>query len=155
VPERRSELASVGERRVAVAVNAEVRCRSRCCNRPTGRTSSGLVILSNTDRDIVEHSLRHLRIRFDDVVTAEDCGTYQPDLAFFDQALARIGVPPQRILHVAFGFKYDHASASGASMATAWVNRHAEPQPEGTAPDHEWRDLWGLAALLDGRTVLP
>jgi 2-haloacid dehalogenase len=113
-----------------------------------------LVIMSNTDNDIVEHSLRHMQVPFDDVITAEDCGTYKPDPTFFHQAVRRIGVPSDRILHVAFGFKYDHAAASAAGMPIAWVNRHAEPRPEGPAPDHEWRDLWGLAALADGRPVL-
>ena len=31
-----------------------------------------LVIVSNTDRDIIEHSLRHMEVPFDEVVTAED-----------------------------------------------------------------------------------
>lgn len=111
-----------------------------------------LVILSNTDRDIIEHSLRHLRVPFDDVITAEDCGVYKPDPDFFHQALDRIGVAPDRIIHVAFGFKYDNAPAKRFGMTTAWINRHAEPQPpDGPSPDHTWRDLWGLAALADGR----
>ena len=114
-----------------------------------------LVIFSNTDNDIVEHSLRHMRVPFDEVVTAEDCGTYKPDPAFFDQALERVGTDPERILHVAFGFKYDNAPAKAAGMSTAWVNRHAEPQPDGEPADFEWRDLWGLAALADGARVLP
>lgn len=112
-----------------------------------------LVIMSNTDNDIVTHSLRHLRVPFDDVVTAEDCEMYKPSDAFFAQALQRIGVAPERILHVAFGFKYDHAPAHRASMATAWVNRHAEPLPGTDRPDYEWRDLWGLAELSDGAPV--
>lgn len=114
-----------------------------------------LVIFSNTDNDIVEHSLRHMRVPFDEVVTAEDCGTYKPDPAFFQQALERIGTEPDRILHVAFGFKYDNAAAKAAGLSTAWVNRHAEPQPDGDPADFEWRDLWGLAALADGGSVLP
>src|SRR3954452_13196639 len=40
-----------------------------------------LVIVSNTDRDIVEHTLRHLAVPFDDVVTAEDCRAYKPSRA--------------------------------------------------------------------------
>ena len=95
-----------------------------------------LVILSNTDRDLISHSLRHMRVPFDDVITAEDCGTYKPDPEFFRQALDRIGVAPERILHVAFGFKYDNAPAKSFGMRTAWINRHAEPRPEGRAPDH-------------------
>ena len=35
-------------------------------------------------------------------------------------------------------------------MATAWVNRHAEPVPGDDAPDHVWRDLWGLARFAGG-----
>jgi len=112
-----------------------------------------LVILSNTDRDLISHSLRHMRVPFDDVITAEDCGTYKPDPEFFRQALDRIGVAPERILHVAFGFKYDNAPAKSFGMRTAWINRHAEPRPEGRAPDHTWRDLWGLAQLADGRPI--
>jgi 2-haloacid dehalogenase len=107
-----------------------------------------LVIVSNTDRDIIEHTLRHLEVPFDDVVTAEDCRAYKPDRAVFERALEQIGEEPERILHVAFGFKYDIGPANDAGMSTAWVNRHAEELPSGPRPDHEWRDLWGLAALM-------
>src|SRR4051794_856670 len=31
-----------------------------------------LVIVSNTDRDIIEHSLKHIEVPIDDVITAED-----------------------------------------------------------------------------------
>ncbi|MBQ6643513.1 MAG: HAD-IA family hydrolase [Saccharopolyspora sp.] len=112
-----------------------------------------LVILSNTDRDLISHSLRHLRVPFDDVITAEDCGTYKPDPEFFRQALERIGVTPERIRHVAFGFKYDNAPAKRFGMRTAWINRHDEPQQAGEPADHTWRDLWGLAGLADGWPV--
>src|SRR3712207_222636 len=37
-----------------------------------------LVIVSNTDRDIIAHTLRHLEVPFDQVVTAEDVGAYKP-----------------------------------------------------------------------------
>src|SRR5581483_4127962 len=65
-----------------------------------------LVILSNTDRDLIAHSLRHLAVPFDDVVTAEDCGSYKPNLANFERLLAAVGEDPARVLHVAFGYKY-------------------------------------------------
>jgi 2-haloacid dehalogenase len=68
----------------------------------------------------------------------------------FEHALDRIGAVPDEVLHVAFGFKYDIGPAQRLGCATAWVNRHSEPTPGEAAPDHEWRDLWGLAALADG-----
>src|SRR3954453_17592186 len=85
-----------------------------------------LVIVSNTDRDIIEHSLRHIEVPIDDVITAEDVGSYKPALPHFERALEVIGEPPARILHVAFGFKYDLPPAERAGMRTAWANRHGE-----------------------------
>jgi 2-haloacid dehalogenase len=109
-----------------------------------------LVIISNTDRDIIAHSLRHLELPFDDVVTAEDCGSYKPSPNNFERTLDRIGEPPDRVLHVAFGFKYDIGPAQRLGFRTAWVNRHAEPAPGSERPDHVWRDLWGLPELVGG-----
>jgi 2-haloacid dehalogenase len=106
-----------------------------------------LVIVSNTDRDIIEHTLRQLELDFDDVITAEDCGAYKPAETVFETARERLEVPPERVLHVAFGFEYDIGPAQRLGMRTAWVNRRGAPRPAGARPDHEWRDLWGLAGL--------
>ncbi|MGH2560387.1 MAG: haloacid dehalogenase type II [Thermomicrobiales bacterium] len=111
-----------------------------------------LVIVSNTDNDIIRHSLQHMGVDFDDVITAEECGAYKPSLTVFEQALERIDVAPARILHVAFGFKYDNGPAQQIGMHTAWVNRAAEPQPDGPIPDFTWRDLWGLAEVAEQRS---
>ena len=107
----------------------------------------GLWIISNTDRAIIEHSLRHLELEFDGVTVAEDVRAYKPALPPFDRALSEIGVAPAEILHVAFGFKYDIATAQELGMRTAWVNRHREPAPGPARPDHEWSDLWPLAQV--------
>ena len=107
-----------------------------------------LVILSNTDRDIISHTVRQIGVPFDDVVTAEDVGAYKPAHDGFERVLARLGEDPADVLHVAFGFKYDIGPAKALGMGSAWVNRHAEPLPDpAVVPDHEWRDLWGLAEL--------
>jgi 2-haloacid dehalogenase len=109
-----------------------------------------LVILSNTDRDIIAYTLGHLEIPFDDVITAEDCGSYKPSPNNFERMLAQIGEAPERVLHVAFGFKYDIGPAQRLGMRTAWVNRHVEAAPGEEQPDIVWRDLWGLAELAGG-----
>jgi 2-haloacid dehalogenase len=106
-----------------------------------------LAIVSNTDRDIIEHTLRHIGVRFDAVITAEDARAYKPADAVFEFALEKLGTAPEDILHVAFGFKYDIGPAGRHGMGTAWVNRHAEPPPGDARFDHEWRDLWPLAEL--------
>ena len=107
-----------------------------------------LWIISNTDRAIMEHSLRHLEVEFDGFTVAEDARAYKPADAPFDLALSELGADPQDILHVAFGFKYDIAAAQRHGMATAWVNRKREPAPGAERPDHEWDDLWPLAEVV-------
>ena len=100
------------------------------------------------DRDIISHTLRQIEVPFDQVVVAEDVGAYKPAVANFERVLAEVGEDPADVLHVAFGFKYDIGPAKLVGMRTAWVNRHQEPLPDpDTVPDHEWRDLWGLAEL--------
>lgn len=108
-----------------------------------------LVIISNSDRDLISHSLKHMGIAFDDVITAEDCRAYKPAQTVFEQALARIGEAPERMLHVAFGFKYDIGPAQRFGWKSAWINRNAEPKPGAENPDYEWRDLWSLAELAE------
>ena len=113
------------------------------------RAGLRLMIVSNTDRDIIEHSIRQIGVDFDEVQVAEDVRAYKPRDEVFAAALKQLGEQPERVLHVAFGFKYDIGPATRAGMQTAWVNRHQEPAPDATPYDLEWRDLWGLASLAE------
>jgi 2-haloalkanoic acid dehalogenase type II len=108
----------------------------------------GLWIISNTDRAIIGHTLRQLEVEFEGVTVAEDVGAYKPARPPFDKALADMGVPSAEVLHVAFGFKYDIATAQQLGLRTAWVNRHREPAPGPERPDFEWSDLWPLAGVV-------
>jgi 2-haloacid dehalogenase len=114
------------------------------------RAGLRLVIVSNTDRAIIEHTLRQLEVELDEVVVAEDCRAYKPSLEPFERARELIGEDPQHVLHVAFGFKYDIAPAKQVGFRTAWVNRKREAPPGPERPDHEWDSLWGLAELAEG-----
>jgi 2-haloalkanoic acid dehalogenase type II len=114
-------------------------------------TGLKLAILSNTDRDIIAHSLKHIGVPFDLVVTAEDVGAYKPSRDNFVRLLQEIGLPAGDVLHVAFGFKYDAGPAHEMGMRTAWVNRHVEAAPPEPLLDHIWRDLWGLPAAVGGK----
>jgi 2-haloacid dehalogenase len=106
-----------------------------------------LWILSNSDRAIMDHSLRHLEVDFDGVTVAEDCRAYKPSSVPFERALHEIDLPPDEILHVAFGFKYDIGPAQELGMRTAWVNRKQEAAPGPEQADYVWKDLWPLAGV--------
>jgi 2-haloacid dehalogenase len=107
-----------------------------------------LVIVSNTDRSIIEHTLRQLEVDFDEVVVAEEARAYKPGLAPFELAYERIGTNASQILHVAFGFKYDIGPAKRLGFRTAWVNRTREELPGPDEPDLEWDSLWPLVDVV-------
>ncbi len=110
-----------------------------------------LAIVSNSEHSIIDHTLGHLRpLEFDPVVLAEEVRAYKPERRPFTRVLDKLGLAPEDVLHVAFGFKYDIGMAKELGMQTAWINRHREPLPDqDLVPNHEWRDLWGLAELIE------
>ena len=111
-----------------------------------------LVVLSNTDRAIIRHTLRQLEgVEFDVVIVAEDVRAYKPSPENFQALSDRLGRDRSEVLHVAFGFKYDIGPAQAAGFRAAWVNRHREPPPGDAVPDYEWSDLWGLAELAEAQ----
>jgi 2-haloalkanoic acid dehalogenase type II len=111
-----------------------------------------LVILSNVDRASFARSQEKLGVAFDRVITAQDVGSYKPDLRNFRYALDDIrrtlGVGPHQVLHTAQSMFHDIVPARALGLATMWINRRrglagwgATPPPEetGTAirPDFE------------------
>ncbi|HET7036373.1 MAG TPA: haloacid dehalogenase type II [Thermomicrobiaceae bacterium] len=114
-----------------------------------------LAILSNVDDDLFAGSARRLGVEFAAVVTAQQVGSYKPDPRNFARLIARIGVPRERILHVAQSLFHDIAPARDAGLATVWVNRRHDRRGPGATPaasaepDLEVPDLATLARLVD------
>lgn len=87
-----------------------------------------LAIISNVDRASFAHSQTRIGVEFDAVITAQDVGSYKPDLRNFEYAfawLAELGVERTRTLHVAQSLFHDHEPAKALGMRTVWVNRRA------------------------------
>jgi 2-haloalkanoic acid dehalogenase type II len=107
-----------------------------------------IAIISNTDNDILQESVKWMGVEFDALITAEDAKVYKPSPRIFEFALRRLNEAPERILHVAFGFKYDLAPAKQVGMTTCWLNRTGEPMPEGVEPDFVLTDFRQLPQLV-------
>jgi 2-haloacid dehalogenase len=112
-----------------------------------------LAVVSNVDDDLFHDTARHFTITFDEVVTGEQMGAYKPDLAPFETAFTRLGVPPNRLLHVARSVYHDVNPSGRMGISCAWVQRYDErfdpPTPQ-TDPVLTVSDLSSLAdALLD------
>ena len=110
-----------------------------------------LVVISNIDDDLFAHSARKLQVKFHDVITAEQVGSYKPSLNNFQRAMERLGARPEQILHCAESRFHDIAPARQLRIASVWVNRHAaRPGPSASgsaeaAPDLEVPDMKTLA----------
>jgi len=101
-----------------------------------------LGILSNIDDDLLAGTRRHFDVDFDLLVTAQQVRSYKPAPAHFERALATFGGGRDRLLHAAQSYFHDVRPARELDITTVWVNRLAEPVPEGgPAPTADVADL--------------
>jgi 2-haloacid dehalogenase len=111
-----------------------------------------LGVLTNCDDDLFAASARRLGAEFDWVVTAEQARGYKPRRANFELLLERVGLPRERILHVAQSLFHDHVPARALGLSTAWIDRrHGKAgrgaTPHATAtPDATFHDMASFAA---------
>ena len=115
-----------------------------------------LAILSNIDDDLFAGSAARLGVAFDEVITAEQVGSYKPSENNFKAALDRVGAPKEKVLHVAQSLYHDIVPAKALGLSTVWVNRRKGRPGSGATPaadarpDLEVPDLRTLAALAEG-----
>lgn len=94
-----------------------------------------LVILSNTDDSLFRETQKQLKIQFAEIITAEQVKSYKPAHAHFNEALRRLDLPANCILHVAQSLYHDHTPARQLGFHTAWINRPSLLGGTGLAPD--------------------
>jgi 2-haloalkanoic acid dehalogenase type II len=93
------------------------------------RAGFKLVPLSNVDRASFGRTLAGplAGVDFFAVYTAEDIGSYKPDLRNFEYLIRRAredaGVDKDDILHVAQSVFHDHVPARQVGLASVWINR--------------------------------
>ena len=104
-------------------------------------TRSRLGVLTNCDEELFAASNQRPGVTFDWVVTAQQVQSYKPAEANFAALLERVGLPQDRILHVAQSLFHDHAPAKRLGFTTAWIDRrHDEPGAGATPPSEAWPD---------------
>jgi 2-haloacid dehalogenase len=95
--------------------------------------SYALGVVTNCSEDLGRRAAARLDTDFDAVVTAESAGAYKPGPKPYEQALADLGLPGERVLFVA-GSAYDIQGATAAGMPVWWHNRIGMSSPS-SAPE--------------------
>ncbi len=108
-----------------------------------------LVILSNSDRDLIEASMRRIGVPFDFAIVAGEIGSYKPAHAHWEQFFAVTTADKEHHVHVAASLYHDIAPARELELKSVWVNRLAEPKTRSAEPDRELPDLKQLPDTLD------
>jgi 2-haloacid dehalogenase len=114
-----------------------------------------LAIISNIDDDLFALSAKHLKVEFDWIITAEQAKSYKPSLHNFKFAVERIGVSPEKILHIAQSIYHDVIPAKILGLSTVWVNRRKGKErfgatpPASSYPNLEVPDLKTLVSIIE------
>lgn len=107
-----------------------------------------LVILSNAMNSQIMSNVEKLGVPFHKVITAEETGTYKPQMNGFEYMLDVLGCGPGDITHCSSSFRYDLMTAYDLGIRSkVWVNRGHEP----ANPYYEYteiKDIGGLAGAL-------
>jgi 2-haloacid dehalogenase/putative hydrolase of the HAD superfamily len=106
-------------------------------------------VVSNTDDDDLQSALRHVGLRFDMVVTSEDCRSYRPRPEMFEKALSLLGLPAGEVLHIGDSIRSDIAGAKAAGIPMLWINPDGRQAPAELTPDYVSRDLTGLLEFFE------
>jgi 2-haloacid dehalogenase len=106
-----------------------------------------LAILSNTDRDLIDASMRALGARFELAIVASEVGSYKPARGHWQAFYEQTDADQTRHVHVAQSHFHDIVPATELGITTVWVNRLGEQRDP--APTRALPDLVGLADVLD------
>lgn len=128
-----------------------------------------LVILSNVDNQNFQKTIaNHFRgVVFNAIYTAEDIGSYKPDLTNFNYLIEHcakdLGVKKREIIHTAQSLPHDLVPAHSAGLQSAWIERSANG-PSGMGGNLEeyandvsfswrFRDMKEMADAVDKITM--
>jgi 2-haloacid dehalogenase len=106
-----------------------------------------LGILSNTDRDLIDASMKALGVPFDLAVVASEIGSYKPAHRHWEVFYERTGADRARHVHVAQSLFHDIQPASELGISSIWINRLDEP--EDSRPTLTLPGVGELADALD------
>lgn len=107
-----------------------------------------LVILSNTDREFIEASMKRIGIPFELAIVASEVGSYKPAHGHWREFQRVTDADQTRHVHVAASLFHDVEPCRELGIRCVWINRLGE-EARG-APAAELPNLAELPDTLDG-----
>ena len=114
-----------------------------------------MATLTNCDRVSYMGSNARLEIEWDAIYTAQDAGSYKPDLHNFEYMFERVrrdlGILPGEILHVAQSLTHDMVPATRVGLPKVWINRRHGIEGYGATapPEGEYTIEREFASMAD------
>lgn len=106
-----------------------------------------LAILSNTDPDLLDASLRAIGVPVDVRIVASEIGSYKPAFGHWEVFYLRTSAEPSRHVHVAASLFHDVQPCAELGIRCVWINRLDERSELPRAG--ELTDLAALPATLE------
>jgi 2-haloacid dehalogenase len=106
-----------------------------------------LVILSNTDPELLDASLERIGVSVDGRITAAEAGSYKPAPGHWERFFEQYDVDREQHVHVGASLYHDIEPASRLDLKAVWINRLHERSDLPRAA--ELKDLTRLPELLD------
>jgi 2-haloacid dehalogenase len=85
-----------------------------------------LAILSNTDADLLDTSIRAIGVPIDLRVVASEIGSYKPAFGHWESFFRESGAERTRHVHVAASLFHDIEPAATLGLPAVWINRMGE-----------------------------
>jgi 2-haloacid dehalogenase len=112
-----------------------------------------LAILSNTDRDLIEASMRRIGVPFELAIVASEIGSYKPAPRHWEAFYERTGADCSLHVHVAASLYHDIRPVGALGIPAIWINRLGDQAETGAS--RELMDLSGLADAADRLVPAP
>jgi 2-haloacid dehalogenase len=112
-----------------------------------------LAILSNTDADLLDASLRVIGVPVDLRIAASEIGSYKPAVRHWDAFFSQTGADRANHVHVAASLFHDIEPGGRLGLRCVWINRQAERSDLARAA--ELTDLSTLPKTLEALVPAP
>ena len=106
-----------------------------------------LVLLSNTDPDLLAASIERIGVPVEGAITAAEAGSYKPAHGHWERFFERFDADRERHVHVAASVFHDLEPTAELGLQAVWINRLREVSDAPRAA--ELKDLSRLPEVLE------